>query len=1314
MHKDNLRIIKLISLVFLILVIIISFNSKFAFAADRYWVGGTATWNATIGTKWATCSGCTGGAAVPTSSDNVYFDANSGAVTITAGATINALDFNCTGFTGSFSQNSRTFNVYGNFVLNSTMSYSVTSGVLTFLATSTGKTITTATKTIGAMTFNSSTGGWKFLDATTSTGTVTLTSGDLNLNDLNHTFSIFSSSGSTARTVHLGSGTLTLTAAATAWTTATTTNLTIDESTSNIIFTSTTASVSFGSSGDNTFYNFEFTGAGSHIIAGTPVFNNFKINPSSVAWNYVRISSGITVNGILTLNGYSEKYRTTISLQDSPSSTRTTITANGTITGQYVNFRDVAGNGSADWNLSGVIGGSGNNGNNSGITFTTAANQYWVGNGGNWDDSANHWASTSNGAAGSGRVPLCQDTAKFDSNSFSLGSQTITANFTLELGGIDFTGVLNSPTLDISTGSKVIDGNLTFVSGMTFTATSGTWYFENRSGVQTLNFAGKVFSGSSNLYFQSLGATTQLTNNINNNTGGIYFVMGTFDANDYNVFTSSINGSSSYDHVIYLGSGNWYLWNSSPVSLNSAHSTLYSETSTIIITNSQSDTSFTGGGKIYYNLNTGSSSDSSVKKLTITDSGNIFNNIIIGKLRELRLTSATTTTIQGDLLTTSDVEKLAYLTSTTPGESDLSWMPSAISSDGSKIIAGTYGNRIYISTNVTSGNAWSETTPTGTAENKNWRISSMSADGSIIFAGYDAGASSRVYLSTNSGASWAETLPAGATTKYWDDSAMSSDGNKIFVAVYAGRLYVTTNRGSSWAETRPLADTSQNWQTVSMSDDGNVMLAGIYPGRLYLSTNGGANWTETQPAGANNKNWTMSAMDSDGSVILVGDGSATGRLYLTTNGGTNWSEATPAGVGNKTWGTGEVNSDGSIILAGVYNGRLYKSINSGASWGEIQPAGVADKPWYTSSISSDGSIMFVGAYGGRAYLSTNTGTTWIETRPSAVPAILSKTSGTVDANYLSIKDSNATGGAIFNAYNGTNTNVLGNSGWVWSAPPTTIIDANLTNPTSPIYTYKNNNWDFNYIANDYNASWTYKYDFGRDNDTNILNGVSGYFDINQTLSYDTIAVKNFTFTKIPVDANISTGNYSFVTVYRYLSDVLQDSNTWYSDDTYDINGVCGDNYCSSDETETSCYLDCGENLDVNSALAIAADENQLYFGNNNRIIILASEDLSYLGQFGNFGYGTANVISDNAISENKTHLIIQRVNNDIEIYKDSVLDSVTSIANNPSFLNFSDNNYNWYIGSKENTINGNGIIRYLKIYNRNLSSSEIYCKFKRQ
>ena len=50
---------------------------------------------------------------------------------------------------------------------------------------------------------------------------------------------------------------------------------------------------------------------------------------------------------------------------------------------------------------------------------------------------------------------------------------------------------------------------------------------------------------------------------------------------------------------------------------------------------------------------------------------------------------------------------------------------------------------------------------------------------------------------------------------------------------------------------------------------------------------------------------------------------------------------------------------------------------------------------------------------------------------------LVKTSGTVTPSYLAIQDSNATGGATWDASNGTNVDLGNNSGWYFTTPPST-------------------------------------------------------------------------------------------------------------------------------------------------------------------------------------------------------------------------------------------------------------------------------------
>ena len=59
---------------------------------------------------------------------------------------------------------------------------------------------------------------------------------------------------------------------------------------------------------------------------------------------------------------------------------------------------------------------------------------------------------------------------------------------------------------------------------------------------------------------------------------------------------------------------------------------------------------------------------------------------------------------------------------------------------------------------------------------------------------------------------------------------------------------------------------------------------------------------------------------------------------------------------------------------------------------------------------------------------------------SSVPGTqftLTKSSGTVTANYLQIQDSNAIGGATWDASNGTNTDLGNNTGWFFTGGPPT-------------------------------------------------------------------------------------------------------------------------------------------------------------------------------------------------------------------------------------------------------------------------------------
>ena len=60
--------------------------------ANRYWVGGTGTWNTTSTTNWSASSGGASGASVPTAADSVFFD-QAGTYTVTLTGALTCLDF---------------------------------------------------------------------------------------------------------------------------------------------------------------------------------------------------------------------------------------------------------------------------------------------------------------------------------------------------------------------------------------------------------------------------------------------------------------------------------------------------------------------------------------------------------------------------------------------------------------------------------------------------------------------------------------------------------------------------------------------------------------------------------------------------------------------------------------------------------------------------------------------------------------------------------------------------------------------------------------------------------------------------------------------------------------------------------------------------------------------------------------------------------------------------------------------------------------------------------------------------------------------
>jgi hypothetical protein len=568
--------------------------------ADRFWVGGTANWDGTAGTKWSATSGGAGGASEPTAADDVFFNAASGAVTVTVTAVVFCRNLTTTGFTGTFAGSSN-IRIDGSLTLNAGVTFTHT-GTFQFTAASGSYTITTAGKTVGGVSLAPlalSTATWTLGDALTSSGQITVTQGTFTTNNFNVTATSLSSSNSNTRTINLGSSTITLTAAGAAiLNISDSTGLTFNAGTSQINFTSvTTATLSGPTTGSPiTFYNVAFTGIRTtsqlpgNSITGVNIFNNLAfVGPSVAAVVQTTFAARQTINGTLSTSGTAGNRRLWFS--GATYGIAQTLTINSAPSLTDADFRDIYVIGTAA-----PISGTriGDLRGCRGITFSTPKTVYWNLAGTNaW--TANAWASTSGGTPNTDNFPLAQDIAVIDNSSAGSTIQTLASSTPMAMSTIDAS--LRTAAITLDTGTSTYYGDFKLGSGVTITGASIST-FSGRN-TQTITSAGKTFAGG--ITVDSYGGTVQLADALNIGSNTLTVTNGTFNTQNYNVTAGSLSSSNSNVRAISLGSSTVTLSGTSPVSFGVVNLTFNCGTSSIVCS-SASTVSFTGAFQTFYDV----------------------------------------------------------------------------------------------------------------------------------------------------------------------------------------------------------------------------------------------------------------------------------------------------------------------------------------------------------------------------------------------------------------------------------------------------------------------------------------------------------------------------------------------------------------------------------------------------------------------------------------------------------------------------------------------------------------------------------------
>lgn len=479
--------------------------------ADRYWVGGTGNWSDTA--RWSTTSGGSGGASVPTSADDVFFDNNSaaGTFTVTIDTNSSCLNFDASGITNSARKMTLTpttgsyISIFGNWV-NPTSTYfattSISSAGIIFAATSTGYTFTTnaVSFTFLILFGNGSVGtggGWKLVGSLTSTTTIFFRNGTFDTDSANNysvTASSITADGVQSTTVNLNASSVALNG--TTSVTISNANLTLNAGTSTI--TCSNASPTFAGGG-KTFYNVTFssTSIGTSAITGANTFSGTLsfTSRNATGIKYITFAADQTI-GTLTLGAANTAIRR-LGCSSNAVGTQRTLTVTTFSATTDVDFRDIQAAGasvsSSNWNSAGNSRFGDGGGNGDKITFDTAKTVYWnLAAGGNW--SATAWATTtgSGAAVDVNNFPLSQDTAIIQSDTATLASgNTITLDFSWFFGSVDMSARTTN-TMTFATGAAStagIVGDLNFGSGATVTSTGGAFVFYKQNGAQTFTYS---------------------------------------------------------------------------------------------------------------------------------------------------------------------------------------------------------------------------------------------------------------------------------------------------------------------------------------------------------------------------------------------------------------------------------------------------------------------------------------------------------------------------------------------------------------------------------------------------------------------------------------------------------------------------------------------------------------------------------------------------------------------------------------------------------------------------------------------------------
>ena len=560
-------------------LLVFSIVSIQAFASNYYWVGGTGNWSE-YAKHWATTSGgSTFQKTVPTSKDDVFFDAKSftkisQVVTLDSNAYCHSMDWTGAAKSPTLAM-IEGISVYGSLRLISSISMTNNNNFgrpnFQFLSNDTGNVISTGSHDMFYLLFNGK-GNWKLKDSLYCSYQIAINSGSFYSNNYNINTSYFFPRANYPYITDLGTSTIR------AFYLYSESKITGNSNVIIALYLNTYYSTTFNQViMDGTGISIDSTNIGT-LILKNPLNNSsnngakiLTINQNNHDTIHKAIFSGtwelrnsflfdtvecLAGSALRLDSGTTQNIRRAF-ISDGNCRNRVNISSNtigkyasisktsGSLTLDYVNLENIHAIGGATFTANNAV----DLGGNSGLTINkiTPAKYYWIGGSGNWSDGA-HWA-TSSGGSGSGCGPSPADDVFFDAKSFP-GGGTVTVDSVAYCHSMDWTGAKKSPVLSMMESISFY-GSMKLIPAMTVNNNSrlaeNFLFLSNDTG-NTIASGGH---GLHTILFDGLGAWT-LQDSISSDYV-FYINHGTLNTNNNNINASLLSDIAPYPAKLNLG-----------------------------------------------------------------------------------------------------------------------------------------------------------------------------------------------------------------------------------------------------------------------------------------------------------------------------------------------------------------------------------------------------------------------------------------------------------------------------------------------------------------------------------------------------------------------------------------------------------------------------------------------------------------------------------------------------------------------------------------------------------------------------------------